>query len=228
MVPARSGSKGLPEKNLRILKGLPLIAHSIIPAVECSLVEEVYINSDSKEYLDVGEKYGAKGYLRDKKYSDDNASMKSVLVDFISFISSQQPKVDGILVLYPTYPFRTPEDLSNIINSYKNIEEGTNLVGLLEPKVHPYLIYNRDEKGYMKQYSNFDASKYYRRQDYPVVYELSHWACVVPNSDISDLNNQLIDKTTFGYLINKPIKIVDVDTLEDFSYAEFLATDQDP
>lgn len=227
MVPARSGSKGLPEKNLRILKGLPLIAHSIIPAVECNLIDEVYINSDSNEYLEIGKKYGAKGYLREEKYASDDASMKSVLIDFISFISTQKSKVDGILVLYPTYPFRTQEDLSDILETYKNIEEGSNLVGLLEPKVHPFLIYNRDAKGYLKQYSNFDASKFYRRQDYPKVFELSHWACVVPAIDISSLNNQLINDTTFGYLIDKPIQIVDVDTLEDFSYAEYLATDLD-
>ena len=220
MVPARAGSKGLTDKNIRILKGLPLIAHSILPAVECNLVDEVFINSDSQEYLDIGIDYGAIGYLRDRKYAEDNTSMRSVLIDFINFILTQYSGVDAILVLLPTYPFRTPEDLSNIITAYEKLEVGTSLVGLLEPKVHPYLIYNRDETGYIEQYVDFDASKYYRRQDYPIVHELSHLACIVPASDISDLNCQLIGEKTFGYLINKHIQIVDVDTF--YSNAEYV------
>lgn len=224
MVPARSGSKGLPNKNIKNLNGLPLMAHSIIPAIESELVDSVYVNSDSQEYLDIGLKYGAMTYLRKAELANDKASLKSVLLDFTKFISTRHSDVDGILVLYPTYPFRTSNDLSDIISTYKILESGTSLVGLLEPKVHPYLIYERDNNGIIKQYIDFDATKYYRRQDYPVVHELSHWACIVPTAGIEDLDSQLINAKTYGYFINKS-KVVDIDTLEDFLYAEYLGQD---
>lgn len=221
LVPARSGSKGLSGKNIKELDGLPLIAHSIKPALECKRISEVFVNSDSKEYLSIGEKYGAKSYLRKKENAGDGASLRDVMVEFCSFIKHEMQEINAIIVLYPTYPFRSSDDLNNILDAYEKLEEGRSLIGLLEPKTHPYLIYNREDSGEIRQWSKYDPIKFYRRQDYPVAYELSHWACVVPVDGVYGFDSQMINENTFGYFIKKK-RIVDIDTIEDFKYAEYL------
>lgn len=222
MIPARSCSKGLINKNIKKLNGIPLLAHSIKPALECKRINEVFVNSDSKQYLRIGKKYGATQYLRKKEVANDQASLKDVMLDFCEYIKREKIKADAVIVLYPTYPLRTSTDLDSILDAYEKLESGKSLIGLLDPKTHPYLVYKRNKSGKIKQWSKFDSFKYYRRQDYPDVYELSHWACVVPVKRIDKFDSQMINKDTFGYLINKE-KMVNIDTIEDFKYAEFLS-----
>jgi CMP-N-acetylneuraminic acid synthetase len=67
---------------------------------------------------------------------------------------------------------------------------------------------------------DFEIDKYYRRQDYPVFFELSHWACVINRSDIALINSQLISPTVSGYLIPESDYVLDVDNFVDLQRAE--------
>ena len=71
-IPARSGSKRIPDKNIKDLCGHPLLAYTIVPALESNCFEKVIVCTDSKEYGDIAETYGAEvPFLRDKKISED-------------------------------------------------------------------------------------------------------------------------------------------------------------
>ena len=94
MVPARQGSKGLPDKNITNLLGKPLISYSILSTLKCEKINSVYINSDSDKYLEIGEKLGAKRYKRSKKLAKDQTSMKDVLIDFSKFLIDNQIDFD--------------------------------------------------------------------------------------------------------------------------------------
>ena len=72
VIPARSGSKGVPNKNIMNLEGYPLIAHSIVIAIKCKLIDRVIVSTDSEEYADIARKFGAEVlFIRPKSISGD-------------------------------------------------------------------------------------------------------------------------------------------------------------
>ncbi len=222
MVPARSGSEGLPDKNIKPLGGKPLIAHSIEPAVGCADIVKTYINSDSQAYLDIGEEYGAVPFKRDSEFSTNTSTMQQVVENFIETLQRSGEIYDAVLVLYPTYPFRTVANLSDIIKFYYNHPKCSSIIGLKSPDVHPYLCANLENDESVSTYIDFDVNAYYRRQDYPECYQFTAWSMVAAFDKIHRLNAQMLDCETKGYVISDHINVVDIDTLHDFNYAEFL------
>lgn len=222
MIPARSGTKGFPDKNIKNLCGRPLISYSIEAALKCNQINETFINSDSKKYLDIGMELGAKPFLRSKELAKDDTSMKSVIINFIKILEEEGKTFDAIIVLYPVYPLRNSNDLDKIINTFKKIGGNRPLIGMKIPETHPYLCYKLDEKHSPKSVIDFDVNIYYRRQTYPQYFQITHWACVLPVKSLSTLNRRLMNENTYGYIIPNDVPIVDIDTPLDFQYAEFL------
>lgn len=222
MIPARGGSKGVPDKNIKLLGGKPLMCHSLEAALNCSQVDEVYLNSDSADYLEMGREYGALSYFRPAEFATDVTSMRSVIIDFIDTLEERGKTFDALVLLYPVYPFRTGDDISHMINEYERIGGERPLVGMKEPTLHPYMCYNINSDDTIKPMVNPDVNKFYRRQTYPECYELTFWTCVLPTHSIKTLSAQLMNDHTYGYKIPDCSRIVDIDTEWDFQYAEFL------
>ena len=122
MIPARSGSKGLPKKNIKNLLGKPIVSYSLISALKSEKINSVYLNSDSDEYLDLGKKLGAKTYKRPVELGEDNTSMKAVLSDFSKYLINKKEKFDAIVVLYPTNPLRTTKFINEFIDQFNLME----------------------------------------------------------------------------------------------------------
>ena len=223
IIPARGGSLGVKEKNLQTVNGKTLVEIAINASKSCSLVKETFVSSDSEKILSLAQINGAKTQVRSKKNSDSNASMLDTLKEFNAFFSSiTQNNNVWYLVLYPTYPFRTNKDLVDIINYYKShhhlFEDG--LIGVKPVSEHPYLSIKLDQKGIVPAY-NPDVNAFYRRQDYPDLSIICHWACVIPAASLNSINNQLFSEKTLPYKLNK--SPIDIDTYEDLNYANFLA-----
>lgn len=222
LVPARKNSIGLPGKNIKLLCGKPLISYSIEAASRCPEIDKVYINSDSENYLEIGAKYGADKFLRPHEYATSLATMKSVIEHFIKELERDNKHFDAVLVLYPVYPFRTSEDLTKIVEAFEAQGWNTPLVGLKETSTHPYLCYERKTDGQIKNVMDIDPNQYYRRQQYPEYYELTHWALMLPTKSIPNLNNQLICSDSFSYIVPKEKAVINIDNIIDFQFAEFL------
>ncbi len=222
MIPARGGSKGLPGKNMRTLDGKPLIYHSIKPALDCGAVGDVYFNSDDPSYLEVAEEYGAIPFRRRPELGADNTSMKEVLVDFVTHLQAQEVDFDGVLVLYPTYPFRTPEQLEDIVTVFTEEQPLRPMLGFKEPSTHPYRCFGLASDGIEGPVIPHDPHVFYRRQDYPDCYEMCAWAACVPVHRIKDINNQLLVPDSKPYRIPSDAVTIDVDSADDFLLAEFL------
>ena len=116
IIPARSGSKGLKNKNILILKGKPLIYYPIKAAKKSNLVDDVVVSTDSKKYKKIAEKYGAKcPFLRPKKISSDNSSSFDVVDHVIRFFKNRNIFYDYLVLLEPTSPKTTYIDLNNAL-----------------------------------------------------------------------------------------------------------------
>lgn len=114
IIPARSGSKGLKDKNIKMMNGKPMIAYTIEAAQNSKIFEDIIISTDSEKYAEIAKKYGGSvPYLRDKKLANDNAKSSDVILDILNRV---EKKYDSFIMLQPTSPLRTEK---NIIEAYK-------------------------------------------------------------------------------------------------------------
>ena len=116
LIPARSGSKRIKNKNIINFFGLPLIAYSIKNALKSNLFDEIIVSTDSKKIAKIANKYGAlTPFIRPKKYSNDKATDKDVLKHFLEIYKK---KIDFLCYLYPATPLLKTKTLKNC---YKKI-----------------------------------------------------------------------------------------------------------
>jgi CMP-N-acetylneuraminic acid synthetase len=222
-IPARSGSQGLVNKNIANLNGQPVIAYSILAAKKCKQIAEVFVSSDSNEYLDIAERYGASLHKRSKVNSTSNVPMLDVIKEFDEYYLSLNGGNPIYLVMYPTYPLRGASHLTKIIEHYKkNSNSSTHgLIGIKPMKDNPYLQVDVNDIKGITPVLNPDVNSYYRRQDYPKAWTTTHFACLVSSKYINSVNNQLWSEMTIPYFIDDDL-VVDIDNKVDLDYAEFL------
>ena len=122
LIPARSGSKRVPNKNIRVLGGVPLLVHSIIAANLCPSIDRVYVSTDSEEYAEIAKKYLARVIMRPAAYSDDDANDYAVISHFRRN-EKAPPRIDKIVYLRPTTPLRKVEVIERAISLMEGMEE---------------------------------------------------------------------------------------------------------
>lgn len=200
IIPARRNSKGLPFKNRK------LITYTLesIPGQELS---NVILTTDDEELLKIGANYGIKCFNRNPSLALDETSTKEVMVDLKDqgIIGDD----DIIIMLYLTYPQRNWLDITKALNFF-NEKNGKSLLCRKElNSTHPYLylLDVGDFKGVQLVPHNL-----YRRQDYPKVFEISHFISIFKGVELDNLNNNLYNKDTIFYPIDN---IIDVDTQND-------------
>lgn len=226
MIPARSGSKGLPHKNIMHLCGKPLLRYTADAARDSGIFDMIYVNTDSKEYFDLAGE-GAAYYKRPDYLAQDNTSMREVVSEFIkSFVPICGYDFE-VFVLYPTYPLRSAQDIRDMSIAHENMRT---MIGIKKAKTHPFMCRCFDNTIHnFRKFTKFDTNKYYRRQDYPVAYEITHFACIVPAKMIDNLDNQLtlesndnMSRMQQYYEIEDDERAIDIDTREDFDRAESI------
>ncbi len=129
LIPARAGSKRVPNKNILDLNSKPLIKHSIDFALRISKRSEIYVSSDSKNIQDIARKAGVKVHKRPSKMARDETSMFETTIDFIK--NNNISNDTNIILLQPTNPFRSLDyfgKLKEIFETKKNASSGISLV----------------------------------------------------------------------------------------------------
>jgi len=116
---ARGGSKEIPRKNLLDFCGKPLVAWSIIQAKQCKQISSVWISSDDKEILKVGEEYGAKKILRPQQLVTDNATSESGWLHGIETIENNGETVDLVIGIQTTSPIRESKDFTKALEIFE-------------------------------------------------------------------------------------------------------------
>ena len=174
IIPARGGSKGVPKKNIRKLKGFPLIAYSIAVCLMAKNISEIIISTDSKEIASIAEKFGAKvPFLRPKSISRDSSRDIEFVKHAINFYKRKKnntPK--NWAIIRPTTPLRDPKKIDNAINKYFKIKDATSLVSVHEIAETPPKMFGMKGE-YLHGLSPFDPrEEYYTlpRQAFPPSY----------------------------------------------------------
>jgi len=114
IIPARSGSKGLPDKNIKLLNGKPLLAWTIEAAKNSGLFDEIMVSTDSEKYAEIAMSYGASvPFLRSAENSNDTAGSWDVVREVLQAYKDDGREFDALCLLQPTSPLRTSDDIHN-------------------------------------------------------------------------------------------------------------------
>ncbi|WP_455815880.1 acylneuraminate cytidylyltransferase family protein [Clostridium butyricum] len=120
IIPARSGSKGLKDKNIKEINGKPLIAYTIESAIKSNVFKDVLVSTDSKKYLEIAVKYGAYvPFLRNEKLAKDTSSTNDVIEDVLTQLKKIGKEYDAFMLLQPTSPLRSIEDIKNALKLFE-------------------------------------------------------------------------------------------------------------
>ena len=163
IIPARSGSKGLKDKNIIDLCGKPLIAYSIDAALETGLFDHVIVSTDSEHYAEIAQHYGAEVMMRGEALSNDKATTFMVLEDILK--NRLLESIDYFVLLQPTSPLRTSKHITEAIEKFESkIEHFDFLVSMKEAE-HAKVLVNPIDDDESLKYFDTDFSNY-RRQGY--------------------------------------------------------------
>jgi CMP-N-acetylneuraminic acid synthetase len=202
VIPARRNSKGLPFKNRKLIR-------YTLESLPKFVLSDVILTTDDEMLLEIGAEYGVKCVNRNICLAMDDTSTKEVILDLRK--NGHITDDDTVVMLYLTYPQRNWSDITNALNFFKD-NLGKSLLCKKEINgTHPYL-YLLDVDGFRGK--QLTPHNLYRRQDYPKVFELSHFISIFNVSELEDLNNNLYNNETIFYGIDD---IIDVDTIDDFN-----------
>lgn len=218
IIPARSGSKGLPNKNILMLLDKPLIAYTIEAAIKSNEFQRVIVSTDSLEYKEISEKYGAEVILRDDYLANDKATSFMVIEDVLKKIKIEN--LDYFMLLQPTSPFRDEKHITDSIKEFE--KEYINLdflVSMTESSKSADLIKRIGSDKTLKNY-DLDYSNY-RRQDGKEYYP--NGAIFIGKVDKYLEKKHFFGEKTLAYFMNKEDSI-DIDNRLDFEIAITIAT----
>jgi CMP-N,N'-diacetyllegionaminic acid synthase len=220
IIPARSGSKGIPNKNIKIYKKYPLIFHSINIAKKCKYINEVIVSTDSEEYKLIAEKYGAiVPYIRPKSISDDLSTDYEFVkyhLDWCNLHNIKNP--DLIVQLRPTYPNRNIIHLNNsikiMINKYKEYDSLRSVIKFEKSPFKMYLINENKLEPLFNNINNIEEPYNKCRQVLPDTYLHNGYIDIIKTYTVINKESVTGDKI-YPYIMNSE-EINDIDTVEDW------------
>lgn len=218
IIPARSGSKGLKNKNIKLLNGIPLMAYSIKAAQESGMFDEIMVSTDSLEYADIAKKYGANvPFLRSKELSTDQAGSWDVAIEVLKCYQEMGRSFDTVCLLQPTSPFRTADD---IVGGYALLEakNADAITSVCEVEHSPLWCMTLEDNLSLKSF--YKKNKDVPRQELPIYYRLNG-AIYVRKVKYQHNNIVLLHDNNVAYIMPHE-RSIDIDSEMDFLYAEFM------
>lgn len=218
VIPARSGSKGIPDKNIKPLAGKPLMAYSIEAAVRTGIFDEVLVSTDSERYAEIARSCGASvPFLRSPETATDTAYAISAIYEAIDRYHAMGRDFDTYCMLQPTSPLRNAED---IIEAYRIYEEKQAVIVLsVSEAEHLPMLY-----GHMKEDGSIEdmvpRNTETRRQAYPTYYR-HNGAILIADIEARRKDSYMYQKGSYGYVMPAE-RSVDIDNEADFRYAAYL------
>jgi CMP-N,N'-diacetyllegionaminic acid synthase len=218
LIPARGGSKGLPGKNVRLLRGRPLIAWSVDAARRSAYVDAVVVSTDDAAIAKAARDAGAQvPFVRRAELAGDDASMVDVVLDAIDVLAAAGSDFNVVVLVQPTSPLRTEEDIDAAIDALSG--PGRHAVVSVCPCEHsPLLSGTLPPDGSLAEFLRPD--QVVNRQDLPEFHRLNG-AVYVAKVDWLRETRAFVGPGAFAYVMPAE-RSVDIDTELDFALAECL------
>jgi CMP-N,N'-diacetyllegionaminic acid synthase len=219
-IPARGGSKGIPKKNLVPLDGKPLIYYTIEAAKASQYVTDIFISSDDPNVIRYSESLKIEvPYKRPVELAKDDTSTIDTVLHGLEWLKLNKPPLpEAVLLLQPTSPLRTSEDIDGAIKKFLS-SKAKSLVSVHKPQEHPYR--HLESKGEKWSYINRPVDKVMVRQDYPDNFYIINGAIyLVATEFIFSRKTFVIESETMLHCMPQTNGL-DIDEPIDLKWAEF-------
>jgi CMP-N,N'-diacetyllegionaminic acid synthase len=214
LITARGGSKGIPRKNIKLLGGKPLICWTIETALKSPFVDKLILSSEDAEIIDIVKTAGCDvPFIRPQHLAQDETGSMDVIMHALSEVKEDY---DYLLLLQPTSPFRSTEDINKIIQSGID-RDASVMVSVNKCKKHPYFIYESQD-GYLKPLLGYKQQ--IRRQDLPPVYEHNGALYLAKVDFLKQVKSYNAPEAMLFEMEGSAN--LDIDDADDWSYAEYL------
>lgn len=220
IIPARSGSKGLPDKNVKEINEKPLIYYSIKAAEDSGLFDTIHVSTDSQLYADIAASFGAdEPFLRSEEMASDTADSWDAVKEVLERYKSLGKEFDMVTLLQPTSPLRSGEDIKNANELF--VKKNANAVFSVCEADHPIEWYHTlDSDNSMRDFAESE-SKVLRRQDAVTRYRINGAIYMLKVSYLLEDSRQLMRDGAYAYVMERN-KSIDIDTQFDFDIAEAI------
>jgi len=218
IIPARSGSKGLPDKNIRPMNGKPLMAYTIEAALDSGVFDEVMVSTDSEHYAEIAKRSGANvPFLRSSETASDGATTWDTVSEVLERYRENGKEFDAFCVLQPTSPLRTAEDIRNAYDLYREKAEFA-VISVCPAEHSPLWCGRLDETCSLDGF--IPEEQMAQRQKGGTFYRLNGAIYII---DVKRFRTDryFYKKGSYAYVMNSRSSI-DIDTETDFKIAEFL------
>ncbi|MGI8952812.1 MAG: cytidylyltransferase domain-containing protein [Chitinophagaceae bacterium] len=218
----RGGSKGVPEKNIRLLNGKPLIAYTIETAQDCAQLNDIIISTDSNKIAAIAKQFGAKvPFMRTPELATDAASKWAVFIHAVETYQQQTNiMIDYLVDMDVTVPLKISADIDGAIQFALQNKETDVVISCYEAERNPYFnMMEIDNDGFAKIVKQ-SSKPIVRRQDAPKVYSLTPAVYVIKKSALYTYEHWSKAKCKLFEVPRK--RAVDIDTEIDFRFVEFL------
>ena len=219
IIPARSGSKSLPNKNILPLKGKPLLYYSVSYALKSDLVNRVIVSTDSEEFAEIAKNCGADvPFLRPAEISMDNTRDYPFMRHALDYLDSVGDVYDIYILLRPTSPLRPEGLIEKSIHILNKNPSATSVRAVARSKEHPYRILEINEDGSISSMiSDVEEPYNFPRQELPEAYSMTGDIEAARRETL--LNGSVSGENMFPIVIN-PEEKIDIDHIDDFKIAE--------
>lgn len=218
-IPARGGSKGIPDKCIKPLLGKPLIAYTIEAALKSNYLDRIIISTEDERIAEVARQFGSEvPFLRPKELATDSTPTLPVIQHGLRCLQEQGYSPDFVVLLQPTSPLRQFRHIDQAIEKILQTQADA-VVSLCPGHYHPFWMKRVLENDRVLPFMETDR-EYLRRQDLPPVYELNGAVGVVKREVILE-NRRAIDQDIRAIFM-EDIYSIDIDTPLDFFMAEKL------
>jgi CMP-N-acetylneuraminic acid synthetase len=218
VIPARGGSKGLPGKNIKMLCGKPLIAHTIEQAKQSRYIDRVIVSTEDDAIARIASEYGAEvPFMRPMELAGDSVATVDVLLHAMDWLERRQYRFDVLVLLHTTTPMRSVEDIDHSIALLVE-EKADNVFTVTEAHRNPYfnmVEINSDGYAALAKQGNFTT-----RQAAPLIYDMNSSIYVWWKELLKEKKKIFLDKTRIHVMPKE--RSIDIDDPIDFKIAEMM------
>jgi N-acylneuraminate cytidylyltransferase len=223
IIPARSGSKGVEDKNIKLLAGKPLMAYSIEAALKSKLLNKTMVSTDSENYANIARQYEAEvPFLRPEHLATDGTASIDVVLHALQFYKDNGEHFDAVCILQPTTPFRESGLIDKAIEAFE--KSGADALISVIPVPHeynPHWVFEPDNNKMLK-IATGEKEIIKRRQELPPAF-IRDGSIYITKTEVV-LNEKSLYGRQLAYLENNPALHVNIDTEADWKKAEELAS----
>lgn len=224
IIPARGGSKRVSQKNIKALGSKPLIAYTIEAAKMAQNLSDFIVSTDCELIAEVSLNLGASvPFIRPSELAEDNTSDRPVLIHALKHYLANNPgEIDAVCLLRPTSPFRTSQSIDKGIELLVTSEaDSVRSMTKVEGVHHPYWMFKSKNGLAENVVPGVSIDEYYQSQLLPPVYRLNGCVDIIKTEVL--LNNDLpLYGKSMQILETDEKESLDIDTLQDFEYCEWL------